>query len=131
MEELHPKYGTPARLLIIMAIFYSFLTLIYDFVELLFVSTWFSLPAYLMTFSAPLILRWKHPDLRGPFRIPGGWLVIIPVALVPIAIALYVMFTTGWAEVRGALTIMAFIPLMYLLTLWGRRRHESKPPGVQ
>ncbi len=129
--KLHPKYGTPARLLIIMAIFYSFLTLIYDFVELLFVSTWFSLPAYLMTFAAPLILRWKRPDLRGPFRIPGGWPVIIPMALVPSAIALYVMFTTGWKEIRGGLIIMAIIPFIYLWARWDRRRRGIKPPDVE
>ena len=131
LAKLHPRYGTPTRLLIIMAIFYSFLTLIYDFVELLYVSTWFSLPAYLMTFAAPLIVRWKRPDLRGPFRIPGGWLVIVPVALVPSAIALYVMFTTGWEEIRGALTIMAFIPLIYLWARWESKRHGIKLPDVK
>ncbi len=131
LAKLHPRYGTPSRLLIIMAIFYSILTLIYDFVELLFVSTWFSLPAYLMTFAAPLILRWKRPDLRGPFRIPGGWPVIIPMALVPSAIALYVMFTTGWKEIRGGLIIMAIIPFIYLWARWDRRRRGIKPPDVE
>jgi amino acid transporter len=127
--KLHPRYGTPARLLILQGLFYSALTFHFGFVELLVVSTWLSLPIYLATFIAPLILRWKRPDLRGPFRIPGGWPVIIPLAALPFAIALYVLvnvlLTQGLDVLLMGFFFLAVIPLVYL---WARR--ESRKRGI-
>ena len=127
--KLHPRFGTPARLLILQGIFYSVLTYHFGFVELLVLSTWLTLPVYLATFVAPLILRWKRPDLRGPFRIPGGWPVIIPLAALPFAIALYVLVNVLLTETLDVLLMgfffLAVIPLVYL---WARR--ESRKHGI-
>jgi amino acid transporter len=130
--KLHPRYGTPARLLILQGIFYSALTYKFTFVELLVVSTWLALPGYLATFVAPLVLRWKRPELRGPFRIPGGWPVIIPLAALPFAIALYVLVYVLLNEERSVIiTGLAFlfsIPLLYLFARWQSRRHGITLP---
>jgi amino acid transporter len=130
--KLHPRYGTPARLLILQGIFYSALTYKFTFVELLVVSTWLALPDYLATFVAPLVLRWKRPELRGPFRIPGGWPVIIPLAALPFAIALYVLVYVLLNEERSVIiTGLAFlfsIPLLYLFARWHSRKHGITLP---
>jgi amino acid transporter len=133
--KLHPRFGTPARLLILQGLFYSVLTFHFGFVELLVVSTWLALPAYLATFLAALFLRWKRPDLRGPFRIPGGWPVIIPVAALPFAIALYVLvYVLLYEELKVILTGLGFlfaIPLVYALARWQSRKHGIQLPDVE
>jgi amino acid transporter len=132
--KLHPRYGTPARLLILQGVFYSALTFHFGFVELLVMSTWLALPSYLFTFVAPLILRWKRPDLRGPFRIPGGWPVIIPLAALPFAIALYVLVYVLLTEELDVLlmgfSFLAVIPLVYLWARRERRKHGITLPDV-
>src|SRR5262249_803047 len=54
LSRLHPRYGTPARILILAAILFSLLTYFFSFVEILVASTWIALPAYLMTFASPI-----------------------------------------------------------------------------
>jgi amino acid transporter len=39
--------------------------------------------AILIEFAALLLLRKMEPDLPRPFKIPGGWPVVILVALLP------------------------------------------------
>ena len=38
--QLHPRYGTPSRFLLLQALFYSVVTYSFDFIEILVVSTW-------------------------------------------------------------------------------------------
>jgi amino acid transporter len=113
LAVLHPRHGTPARILILQAVLFSILTYFFNFIELLVVSTWLALPSYLLTFATPLVLRWKRPDLRGPFRIPGGWPVLIVTALVPTLIALYVLCTIQMVHLLIGLGFALIGPLLY------------------
>jgi len=72
-----------------------------------------SVPAYLLTFACPIILRWKYPNLRGPFRIPGGWPVLLPIALVPTLIVVYLVVAASASERLGALLFIGSAPLVY------------------
>jgi amino acid transporter len=123
LSRLHPRHGTPARILILSGILFSLLTFFFDFVQILVASTWIALPTYLMTFASPIILRWKHPEIRGPFRIPGGWPVLLVVTLIPSAIALYVLLTVETKHVLLGLGFMTAIPLTYVLS---RRFHPRR-----
>jgi amino acid transporter len=87
--------------------------LIFDFVELLVLGALVSVPTYLLTFACPIVLRWKRPDLRGPFRIPGGWPVLIPAALVPSLIAIYLVVAASPTERIGAALFIGSAPLVY------------------
>jgi len=128
LARLHPRYGTPARILVLAAILYSLLTLFFDFVQLLVASTWLALPTYLVTFACPIILRWRNPDARGPFRIPGGWPVLLAITLVPSAIALYVLLTVETKHVLLSLCFATVIPVMYALSRWQTRGRAPVPP---
>ena len=123
LSGLHPRHGTPARILIVQAVLYSFLTFFFDFIDLLVVSTWLGLPTYLLTFASPVILRLRRPDLRGPFRIPGGLPVLILTAAVPSLIAVYVLFTIEPRHLLIGCAMASTGPLLYLLT--GRWRHRE------
>ena len=127
LMKLHPRYGTPVLMLVIQGIVYSLLTFFFQFDYLLELSTWLSLPIYLLTFALPIILRVKYPELKGRFRIPGGWPVLIVVASIPSLIALFVLFTIGLQELMVGLAFLAVGPLLYL---WSRRyRHDVAPPA--
>ena len=121
LARLHPRHGTPARILVLAAILYSLLTFFFDFVQLLVASTWLALPTYLVTFACPIILRWKNPDARGPFRIPGGWPALLAITLVPSSIALYVLLTVETKHLLLSLGFATAIPVLYLLSRWRAR----------
>ena len=70
----------------------------------------------------PAILRIRRPDLRGPFRIPGGWPVMLLCALPPAAICVYMLFTVATEEILGGLVFLALPPLLYLWSRWAQRR---------
>ena len=123
LGRLHPRHQTPYVALILHAILFSVLVFVFDFVELLLLGALVSVPVYLLTFLSPLILRWKYPNLRGPFRIPGGWPVIIPTAVVPCLIAIYLVAT---AEPSGLITtgiLFSAAPVIYWAVRAYNRRH--------
>jgi amino acid transporter len=123
LGRLHPRYQTPHVALILHAVIFSVLVFVFDFVELLVLGALVSMPVYILTFLSPLILRWKYPNLRGPFRIPGGWPVIIPTAIVPCLIGIYFVAT---AEPSGLITtvfLFSAAPIIYWAVCAYNRRH--------
>jgi amino acid transporter len=123
LGRLHPRHQTPYVALILHAILFSVLVFVFDFIELLVLGALVSVPGYILTFLSPLILRWKYPNLRGPFRIPGGWPVIIPTAVLPCLIAIYFVTT---AESSGLITTGAMFsaaPVIYWAVRAYNRRH--------
>jgi len=131
MARLHPRYGTPVLLLILQGVLYSALTYGFGFVELLLISTWLALPAYIVTFAAPLVLRWRRPALRGAFRIPGGWAVLLPTAAIPTLIAVFALvYTLRTMQPRALVASLVFvlaIPAVYAVARAFSWRHP--PPG--
>lgn len=133
LAKLHPRHGTPARVLVLAAILFSLLTFFFDFVQLLVASTWLALPAYLVMFACPIVLRLRHPGRRGPFRIPGGWPVLLAVTLVPSTVALYVLLTVETRHLLLSLCFVAAVPILYVVSrmsiLLGSRGSHAPEPG--
>lgn len=122
LAYLHPRHGTPHRLLLLQAALYSILTYHFEFVEILVVSTWIALPVYLVQFAAPIVLRLRRPELRGRFRIPGGWPGLLLATLTPSAVAVYVLLTIETRHLLAGLGFAALGPLLYVGSRlwWGR-----------
>jgi len=120
LARLHERFQTPHVSLIFHAVLFSALSLMFDFVELLVLGAIVSVPVYIITFVSPLILRWRYPNLRGPFRIPGGWPVIIPTALVPTAIAGFLIASATQEELVAAVGFVAVAPFVY----WAARAYN-------
>jgi len=121
--RLHSRYQTPHISLIFHAALFSVLVFAFDFVELLVLGALVAVPVYVLTFASPLILRWKYPNLRGPFRIPGGWPVIVPVALAPCLMLVYLVLTTEPAALIATGVMFCFGPVLYWLMGAYNRRH--------
>jgi APA family basic amino acid/polyamine antiporter len=127
LARLHPRHGTPARILVLAAILFSLLTLFFDFVQLLVASTWLALPTYPVTVACPIVLRWRHPHWRGSFRIPGGWPVLLVITATPSATALYVLLTVEVEHLLLSLCFALAIPLMYAVSRWQTRQRAPTP----
>jgi len=84
-----------------------------DAVKLLALGAIISMPVHTIRFASPLVLRWRHPSLRGPFRIPGGWPAIIPMKLVPSAIAASPIASAFREKLIGAVGFIGAAPFVY------------------
>ena len=95
--------------------------------------------SYLFIFPAYLILRYKYPDIRRPYRVPGGMVGAWIVTLLPLtyaAIASYFILWPTDANVSsvGRLTyeLTQFVPLgiIALLTIvfyvWGQNEASNQ-----
>ena len=89
-----PQYRTPVNALLLQGIILSIMTFGMGFVDLLVVGTWLSIPSYLIGFAVFVSLRMKKPNLDRPFKIKGGWPVIIPIVAIPSGIALFIFINT-------------------------------------
>jgi amino acid transporter len=131
LGRLHPRYQTPHVALILHAFFFSVLVFVFDFVELLVLGALISMPVYILTILSPLILRWKYPNLRGPFRIPGGWPVIIPAAVVPCLIGIYFVATVEPAGLITTGVLFSAAPVIYWTMRAYNRRHGVDMHAVE
>jgi amino acid transporter len=131
LAKLHPRHQTPYVSIILHGILFSALVFMFDFVQLLVLGALVSVPVYILTFLSPLILRWKYPNLRGPFRIAGGWPVIIPVGLVPSALAIYVVVTSDSESITAMVCFFAAAPVIYWLARAYNRRHGLEMGGSE
>ncbi|MBW2510271.1 MAG: APC family permease [Deltaproteobacteria bacterium] len=120
--RLHPRFGTPVGLLIVQALVLSALTYFWKFLDILVFATWLALPSYLLSWVLPFIIRWKHPGLRGPFRVPGGWLGLVLVTIAPVLISIYLIVTIEYQKLFLGLGCMAVGPLLYFSVQWQKNR---------
>ena len=120
--RLHPRYGTPVGLLVIQALVLSVLTYFWKFLDILVFATWLALPSYLLGFVLPFIIRWKHPELRGPFRIPGGMPGLLLVTIAPVLISIFLIVTIEYEKVFLGLGCIAVGPLLYFSVQWRKDR---------
>ena len=126
VSRLHPKWGTPVRAIVISAIICSIAAL-GPFQSLVVVDVTIYAFALLLQFAALIALRIKHPTMRRPYKIPGGWpgLVLIcigPVFVLYVAIY-YQVLDVGVVEGIGwAAAAMATGPIAYYFLRAGKRR---------
>ncbi|MEE9231028.1 MAG: APC family permease [Acidobacteriota bacterium] len=126
LTRLHPRHATPHLLLIIQGVLLSVLTYFWEFVDILVMGIWLSMPTYIIGYALPFILRWKQPALRGAFRVPGGWTGLSLVCLPPVLIAFYVMVKVEWERIETAAALVALGPVLYLLAKWLNRRSDPE-----
>lgn len=97
--------------------------------------------AYLLIFPDLLLLRYKRPEARRPYRVPGGtigaWLVTLLSMFYTVIVSYFLLFPTS-DVIRGAgvsriayettqLVVLGIIILLAaLFYLWGRREREQR-----
>jgi len=81
-----------------------------------------------MSFVIPFIIRVKHPEIRGPFRIPGGLPGLLLVALPPALISIFLIVTIGYDKLFLGLGCIAAGPVSYFVLQWSAKRSEAPGP---
>ena len=94
ISRSHSNYCTPVGALVAQGLILSVMTMSMNFVDLLVVGTWISIPLYIIGFFMFISLRYTHPDLPRPFKVPGGLALPWITVIVPTFIALFIFIYT-------------------------------------
>lgn len=88
------QFGTPLGALVTQGLILSVMTFGMNFVDLLVVGTWMSIPLYIVGFFVFISLRYTQPNLHRPFKVPGGLILPWVIVIVPTIIALFIFIYT-------------------------------------
>jgi amino acid transporter len=124
LSVLHPRYGTPHRVLIGYLVVYAVMAAV-PFEDLLVADVWLA-GASNLVLQASLVRSRRHPDPGGGFRVPGGRVGLWLNLAMPVLTWLVLLALTGrehWKLGAGALLAA---PLLWLLT---RPLRAVQPPG--
>ena len=94
LGALAPSTGTPWRAVVVSALVYAIFS-VFSFKELIVLNVWLYSLALIVELAAFLHLRRVAPGLARPWRVPGGAIGAVVVALVPAVLALLAMATAG------------------------------------
>jgi amino acid transporter len=128
ITKLHPKYGTPVLAIVIQAVICSVFALS-AFGSLVAIDVTIYACALMLEFISLIVLRIKHPEMNRPFRVPGGWVGIALITLLPLFVIVTAVYYQvldvgavqgiGWAAIG-----LATGPLAYAL-LRGRKQRSG------
>lgn len=122
LSRLHPRYGTPHRVLLLYALIYSGMAA-FPFEDLLVADVWLA-GASNLVLQASLVRSRRQPDPGGGFRVPGGRVGLWLNLLLPVGSWLLLLALTGREHWRlGAGALLAG-PVCWALTLRLRPRAE-------
>jgi amino acid transporter len=114
LTRRHPRYGTPWIAILISATIYASLAL-HSLGELISIYVWLRALTTVMTVLSAWGLRRKRPDLRRPFRIPGGNLGLIYVIAMPLAMTYVVLRYSDPIAMRWGPWALAAGPVVYFV----------------
>jgi amino acid transporter len=117
LSQIHPRFGTPARVIVVSAVIYCALAG-WPVVNLVNIYIWTRIATSILTVLAAWRLRSKWPNAPRRFRIPWqGWgmaYVLIPVAaLCALKVANSEPYVFRWGP-----ALLAAGPMAYLIFRW-------------
>ena len=114
MGRTSARYGTPWVAILIMGLVNCVL-IARSFTALIVMDIFLLMFAYILVFISSIVLRIKEPDTPRPFRVPlPTWALAIWVAI-PIAIAVFALFTNGSDYLVSGLIGVLSGPIAYLV----------------
>ncbi len=125
LARLHPKHGTPYRVLALYAAGYSLLALL-PFEKLLVLDVWVFGAYDLLLLASVVRGRRVLRDRPAGFRIPGGRVGVWVNFLVPLITWLVVLATTTREHIPAGIAIILLAPGLYLARfVWLRVRNRN------
>lgn len=118
ITKTHPRYGTPIVSLLLCATIYSVFTFL-PFSKLVIIDVLIYSISLLLEFVALIRLRYTHPEMLRPFKIPGGKLgLTVSFCSLLLFATVFVGFTlTGekdsWIQVLIVAGLLLTGPLVY------------------
>jgi len=112
--KLHPRYHVPTNALIVQGIWASLLTLSGTYSDLLTYTAFASILFGLLTVVGLFVLRFRQKDMERPFKVPFYPFGPLLYILVSLAFLVYVIEGDPWNSGKGALIIIAGIPVYFI-----------------
>jgi amino acid transporter len=97
MARISPKSSTPVRAIVVSVFIYAFFASL-NFTTLIDSDVVLTLFALLLEFLSLLVLRYKYPNMKRPFKIKGGWWGAIGVCITPTLLTLWMLESTFTSE---------------------------------
>ena len=122
LARVHPVFGTPTSAILLQAIWACFLILTGTFGTLFtYVSVIITVFSAL-TVGSVMVLRWKRPDLKRPYKLWGYPIVPILFILAHLGIVWGSLVENPWDSLRGVIIVSLGIPA-YLI--WQNRLRSN------
>ena len=121
ISKTNLKYGTPVGALVTQGLVLSIMTMGMNFVDLLVVGTWISIPLYIIGFFVFISLRYTQPDLPRPFKVSGGMIFPWITVIVPTIIALFIFIYSPNQYLFQSIPLL----LSGFVTYWGWNKFKS------
>jgi len=128
LGKIHPRYGTPARAIVVSLAVYCLLAR-FPVADLVSIYIWARIATSLLTLLSVWRMRLKLPDAHREFRVPGGAFGMASAILFPAmlcAVKIYYSEPFVW---RWAPWLLASGPIAFVILRWGFRL-KPHPVGV-
>ena len=112
LAELNERYGTPVRSILLSVALCSILALA-SLTQLIAIYAWFRVSTSVLTLLSLWKLRSVRPDMRRPFRVPGGRLGLAATVLMPTILFTWALFNSEIQPALWALGGLALGPIAY------------------
>jgi len=108
----HPRFGTPWIAIIASAVVYAGLSIL-NLTQLISIYSWLRIATTILTVLAAWQLRRKQPDMKRPFRIPGGKLGLAYAVIAPVIMSVVAMLGSDWYGTVGGVIALDVGPIVY------------------
>ena len=125
LSHVHPRFGTPTGAIMLQAVWACFLIL---------TNTWGTLFTYVsvvitlfsaFTVGSVIVLRYKRPDLKRPYRLWGYPIVPLLFIVVHLLIVWGSIKEKPIDSLSGFFIVALGIPIYFIWTLRGNRRKQT------
>jgi amino acid transporter len=129
------KYGTPWVALVVSSAIYS-IFILGSFQDLVVVDVTVYSFALALEFVALLVFRKKYPTMKRPFKIPGGWPVVMLVCLLPMFVLGFAIYSqildVGLFQAVGLAAIfLATGPILYPIAKYFKTRRGEEDVEIE
>lgn len=126
LGKIHPRYGTPARAIVVSTIVYCILAK-FAVEDLVNIYIWTRIATTVLTLLAASRMRRKAPSAPRSFHIPGGtagmaYILIFPLILCAVKVYYSEPLVWHWAPL-----LLATGPAAYLILRWGFKMKPAAP----
>jgi len=125
LTRLHPRYGTPWMAICFSAVIYSVFS-VQTLTQLISLYIWLRIATSVLTFLAAWQLRRKMPDLKRPFRIPGGGKGLVYAVGAPLIISGVALLGSDRFGVHWGPVALLLGPVGYMLMVRLAKREASR-----
>ena len=127
LTRKHPKYGTPWLAIVVSAVIYGLLAW-QSLGQLISVYIWLRSATTVLTVLSVWKLRKDRPDLRRPFRVPGGQVGLFYIVGAPVVMALVALLGADRFATIGGVIALTIGPLVYAVVrlVTFKRNGESR-----